>query len=318
MNSQQAIPATLFEFQDQFSTDEACERFLFAWRWPDGFCCPRCESSKFVKLAFRRQYQCRACKYQVSITAGTAMQDTKLSLRIWFWAMFLVARHKKSISALQLQRDLGLGSYRSAWLMLQKIRSCFDESADYPLKGVVEVDETLVGSKGKGAKTGKDPQNKAIVVAAVSLGKRGKRGCRWQEVRARKIPDYTGKSLRGFVKDVVAPKSIVMTDGWRAYDQLENDGFFLKREVSSKLNRAEMRATNPMPHIHLFFSNLKTWLTGRFHGVSHKYLARYVDEFVYRLNRRRSPPEIFGWVTRRLMTTSPHSWASVTLDDSRA
>jgi len=314
----QAIPATLFEFQDRFSTEEECERFLFAWRWPQGFRCPRCSGSDHLKLAHRRQYQCRNCRYQVSITAGTVMQDTKLKLRVWFWAMFLVARHKKSISALQLQRDLALGSYRTAWALLQKIRNCFDESSDYPLKGVVEVDETLVGAKGKGAQTGKRLGNKAIVVAAIELGEGTRRGHRWQSVRAQKVPDYKGVTLRGFVKDAVDPESTLLIDGWQSYNKLEEDGFTLERFVSSSMNKAEMRAANPMPHIHLFFSNLKTWITGRFHGVSQKYLQNYINEFVYRLNRRRTPPQIFGWVARRLMQADPCTLMNITSNETSA
>ena len=317
MTNERMIPETLFEFQERFSTEESCESFLFAWRWPEGFRCPRCDGSDSVKLAHRRQHQCRECKYQVSITAGTAMHGSKLKLRVWFWAMFLVARHKKSISALQLQADLGIGQYRTAWLLLHKIRQCFSESADYPLRGTIEVDETLIGSKSKGAKPGKAPANKAIVVAAVELGPSTKRGCCWAAVRARQVPDYTKKSLGGFVKDVVEKGSTTKLDGWRAYNHLDED-YKLKREVSSALNAREMRDADPMPHVHLFFSNLKTWLTGRFHGVSKKYLSTYINEFVYRLNRRQDPPEIFGWVARRLMTKPPTTLQLLLSYDSNA
>lgn len=312
MSNSGTTPETILDFQERFASEEACEAYLFSWRWPDGFRCPRCNHDEATKLSHRRQYQCRGCKYQVSITAGTAMHNTKLSLRVWFWAIFLVARHKKSISALQLQKDLGLGSYRSAWLLLQKVRRCFGEKDEYPLKGIVEVDETLVGAKGKGAKPGKDPGNKAILVAAVAIGDRTKRGHRWKGVRARVVPDYKGKSLAGFVTDVVKTGSTVVTDGWRAYDRLADSGFELRREVSSKIAKRDMRVANPMPHVHLFFSNFKTWITGRFHGVSHKYMGRYADEFVYRVNRRFSPPEIFGWLARRLMQGTPCSLAGIT------
>lgn len=317
MSNAQQVPATLFEFQQRFPTDRECEAYLFAWRWPEGFRCPRCGGSEATKLSFRRQYQCRACKHQASVTAGTVMQDTKLSLRVWFWGMFLVARHKKSISALQFQRDLGLGSYRSAWLMLQKIRRCFGEKAEFPLTGLVEVDETLVGAQGKGAKPGKDPGNKAIVVAGVALGRMTARGfSKWRDVRVRHVPDYKAASLAGFVRDVVAKGSKLATDGWRAYDQLSKDGYRLVREVSSQMTKDQMRRKNPMPHVHLFFSNLKTWLSGRFHGVSSKYLRWYLDEFVYRLNRRCAPPEIFGWLARRMMRQIPCTLAMVKGADS--
>ena len=314
MSTKPRVPETLFEFQSWFATEEACESYLFDWRWPDGFSCPRCGHKSATKLANRRQYQCCGCKYQVSVTAGTAMHKTKLSLRKWFWAMFLVARHKKSISALQLQRDLGIGSYRTAWLLLQKIRHCFSEKAEYPLRGLVEVDETLIGAKGR-CKPGKDPGNKAIVVAAVALGERKNRGHRWSDVRARRVADYSGASLSTFVFDNVRPGACILTDGWSGYNAVAKD-YRLNRIVSSAMTVAQMRSKNPMPHVHLFFANLKTWLSGRFHGVSQKYLPRYLDEHIYRLNRRHSSSDIFGWVVRRLMNGSPRTLHQVTAEPS--
>ena len=291
----QRNPSTLLEFQREFATEEDCERLLYEWRWPRGFRCPRCEANQATRLAGRRQYQCRGCKYQVSVTAGTALHKSKLPLRVWFWAIFLVARHKKSVSALQLQHDLGLGSYRTAWLLLHKIRATFDESADYPLKGLVEVDETLIGAKGKGDPPGKDPGRKSIVVAAVEVKKRS-----LGSVRLAQAPDYTARSLAGFVRRTVDKQATVATDGWRAYQVLEREGWDRKVFPSTQPKRGagyglEMRG------VHLVFSNLKTWLTGCFHGVSAKYLPAYLAEFSYRFNRRRRPADIFGWVIRRLM-----------------
>ncbi|MFQ5473809.1 MAG: IS1595 family transposase [Dehalococcoidia bacterium] len=294
-------PSTLLEFQRRFATDESCERLLYQWRWPKGFRCPRCEARQATRLTGRRQYQCRGCKYQVSVTAGTALHKSKLPLRVWFWAIFLVARHKKSVSALQLQHDLGLGSYKTAWLLLHKIRATFDESADYPLQGLVEVDETLIGAKGKGDPPGKDPGHKSIVVAAVEVKKRS-----LGSARLAQAPDYTARSLAGFVRRTVDKKATIATDGWRAYQVLEREGYERRVFPSTQPKRGagyglEMRG------VHLLFSNLKTWLTGCFHGVSAKYLPAYLAEFSYRFNRRRKPEDIFGWVLRRLMKREPRT-----------
>lgn len=305
MSDKQAVPATLFEFQERFSTDEACEEYLFAWRWPEGFKCPRCGGEDAVQLRFRRQMQCRGCKYQASVTAGTALHKSKVGMRKWFWAIFLVARHKKSISALQLQHDLGIGSYRTAWLMLQKIRSSFGENTEHLLKGLVEVDETFIGAKRKGDPNCKALGHKALVIAAVELGKPTKRGHCWGDVRIRKIADFNKSSIGPFVLENVAKGSQLLTDGWQSYNHLEKMGYTRTKIVSRSLDRNILYKINPMPHIHLLFSNLKTWLRGRFHGVSNKYLPRYLDEFTYRLNRRRTPPMIFGWIIRRLMN-GPH------------
>jgi hypothetical protein len=300
-------PATLLEFQDRFDSEAACEEFLFRWRWPDGFRCPRCGCQEATRLSTRRQYQCSGCRFQTSITAGTALHKTKLPLRVWFWAIFLVARHKKSVSALQLMADLGLGSYRTAWLLLHKIRACFDESPDYPLVGLVEVDETYVGGTEKGVMHGRAASKKGIVVTGVEVLPSGRLG----SARMKVIPDVKAGSLAPFVAENIDLGATVATDGWPGYNEIERLGYRRERHVSKGPVNAPFHPV--LDGVHLLISNLKTWLRGRFHGVSRKYLPAYVGEFVYRLNRRRSPPDLFGWVTRRLMTRT-----SVTLDALQA
>jgi hypothetical protein len=293
-----SVPETLLDFQNQFPDEAACEQYLFRWRWPNGFHCPRCSERGAWRLRRRLLYQCKSCRYQASVTAGTAMHRSKLALRTWFWAIFLVGRHKKSISALQLQSDLGLGSYRTAWLLLHKIRACFDEREDFPLRGEVEVDETLVGACMKGDRPGKDPGHKSIVVAGVELRERS-----MGSLRMAHVPDYTSDSLAGFVRRHVAKGSHVHTDGWAAYDCLSREGYRRSETISSHQPRGGRHVLS-MTSIHTVFGNLKTWLTGRFHGVSPKYLPAYLAEFTYRFNRRSSPSNLFGWVARRLMQRS--------------
>ncbi len=225
-----------------------------------------------------------------------ASQEDSVPLRVWFWAIFLVARHKKSISALQLMTDLGLGSYRTAWLLLHKIRACFDESREYPLLGLVEVDEAYVGGVKKGAMAGRAAGNKGIVVTGVEVLESGRLG----SARMKVIPDVKARSLTPFVVENVDPGATVATDGWPGFNEIERLGYRRDRHVSKGPRNAAFRPV--LDGVHLMISNLKTWLLGRFHGVSRKYLPAYVAEFMYRFNRRRSPPELFGWVTRRLMT----------------
>jgi transposase-like protein len=299
-------PTTILDFQRRFDTEEACEAVLFRWRWPDGFRCPRCGGEEATRLATRRQYQCKSCRHQVSITAGTAMHKTKLPLLVWFWAIFLVARHKKSISALQLQSDLGLGSYKTAWLLLHKIRACFDESSAFPLLGLVEVDEAYVGGTEKGVRPGRAASKKGIVVTAVEVLPNGRLG----SARMKVIPDVKTESLVPFVEESVAPDATVATDGWPAFNELDRIGYRRERHVCKGPRNA---AFHPVLNgVHLMISNLKTWLRGQFHGVSRKYLPAYVAEFLYRFNRRRSPPDLFGWVARRLMSRDALTFDALT------
>ena len=301
----QPVPRTLLEFQKRFATEKQCEAYLARWRWPKGFECPKCSVQAAWRLKRRRLYQCKGCRRQVSITAGTAMHRSKLPLRTWFWAIFLVARHKKSISALQLQADLGLGSYETAWLLLHKIRACFDESEDFPLRGVVEVDETLVGTLPKGKYHGRSAGGRRFVIGAVEV-RRGRLG----DARMAVIKDIKGRSLAPFVERHVDKRhGVIRTDGWPAYNQLERDGWRRERHVAKGPQGSKFRPV--IPGISLIFGNLKTWLRGQFHGVSDKYLHSYVAEFTYRYNRRRDPPEIFGWVLRRLASRQPQTLDSI-------
>lgn len=207
-----------------------------------------------------------------------------------------MAHHKKSTSALQLQADLGLGSYRTPWLLLHKIRACFDESTEYPLRGLVEVDEAYVGGTRRGVRTGRSAGNKGIVVSGVEVLPTARLG----SARMQVIPNVKAKSLVPFVVENVDLDAVVATDGWPAFNKLEQLGFQRERNVSRGSPGAPFHPV--LNAVHLLFSNLKTWLRGRFHGVGRRYLPAYVADFMYRFNRRRSPPDLFGWVTRRLMT----------------
>ncbi len=139
------FPKNLLEFQRQFGTDEACQQYLAACRWPDGFVCPRCAGRRAYVLSARRRWQCVACRHQVSLTSGTVLHNTKLPLTQWFWAAYLMTTDTRGVSALLLQRQLGLRRYETAWLMLHKLRRAMVNAAREPLHGAVEVDDTWIG-----------------------------------------------------------------------------------------------------------------------------------------------------------------------------
>src|SRR5215207_6982084 len=139
------------EFQERFASEEACREYLFASRWPEGFVCPRCGRREAGAMHRRRLvWQCKRCGQQTSVTAGTVLHGTHTPLRVWFWAAYLVATHHPGISAKQLQRQLGLSRYETAWLILQTLRRAMVAPEREPLAGEVEVDETLVGGRREG------------------------------------------------------------------------------------------------------------------------------------------------------------------------
>jgi hypothetical protein len=144
------FPRTLVEFQDQFPDETHCWAYLRRARWPHGFECPRCGGRGSHFLASRRLEQCRTCRYQSSVTAGTVFHGTRVSLRIWFLGAFFLARHKKGISALQFQKDTGLGSYQTAWTLLHKLRSGLSALPAPLQEGDIRADETYIGGDRKG------------------------------------------------------------------------------------------------------------------------------------------------------------------------
>jgi transposase-like protein len=200
------FPKTILEFEKRFDSEEACLRYLFELRWPKGFQCPRCGSSE-VWQTKRGLYLCKQCDYQVSITAGTIFHDTHKPLRLWFRAIWYVTSQKYGVSALGLQRVLGLGSYRTAWTWLHKLRVAMVRPGRERLSGIVEVDETYIGGE-KPGKRGRGAAGKALVLilAENDDGKIGR-------IRLRCIPDASSESLTYAIKTFVEPGSTLHTDG---------------------------------------------------------------------------------------------------------
>lgn len=273
-----AFPLNLMSFTKRFATDEACAAYLMELRWPDGFVCPACGGDKGWPTA-RGTIFCAACGRQTSLTAGTILHNTRVSLRGWLLAMWLVCTQKTGLSAAGLQRELGLGSYRTAWLMFQKLRQAMVRMGRELLRGGVEVDETYLGASESGVH-GRQLVGKALVVIAVEL-----EGAKVGRVRLRHVPDGSASSLVGFVTDGVEPGTTVHTDGWQGYAGLSKAGYTHRVTPT----RGGELAVDVFPHVHLVASLLKRWLGATHQGnVSPKHLQGYLDEFAFRFNRRRS------------------------------
>jgi len=237
----------------------------------------------------RKLLQCQQCKYQTSVTAGTVMHRSRMPLKLWFYAAYLVSTLTPGISALQFQRQVGLSSYQTAFTMLHKLRAGMVRVGRDKLTGIIEVDETYIGGEEEG-KRGRGAGGKVIVAGAVDL--RGKYANR---VRLKVIPNVTQMTLTAFVKSNVVEGSTVKTDDWLGYNKLESAGY--NHIVSTDL-----------VHIHRVFSNLKTWLLGTHHGaVSKQHLQAYLNEYTFRFNRRGTPMAAFqtvlGLGTKRLGPT---------------
>lgn len=214
------------------------------------------------------------------MTAGTIFHRSHLPLHLWFRAVWWFTNQKPGLSALSLQRALGLGSYRTAWLCLHKLRSAMVRPYRERLGGAVEVDETFVGGRKKGG-AGRAVGVNALVVIAVEIRKKG-----MGRIRLQRIPDATRIQLVGFIKRTVVEGSTVVTDGWRAYEALEPRYVHLRHAIEGSGGTASAA----LPRVHRVASLLKRWLLGIHQGrVSPEHLDAYLEEFTFRFNRRNSP-----------------------------
>lgn len=293
------FPRTFKEFQDRFSTEEACRHFLVESRWPEGYVCSRCGCRRGYPVTRNDLLECSACHYQVSATAGTVMHRSRTALRDWFCAAYLVTTHTPGFSALQLQRQLGLNRYETAWTMLHKLRRAMVRPERDRIAAPVEVDETYVGGREEGRKGGRQRDStKAIVVAAVEV-----RGHGSGRIRLALVDDVSAAALVGFVRSAVVPGSTVLTDGWSGYAPLQAEGY----DHRPKTQGEGKNAASILPRVHRVFGNLKTWIAGTHHGISRKHLPYYLNEFVFRFNRRRTPMAAFqsllGLTTQHAPTT---------------
>lgn len=291
-------PATQLEFEARFATEESCRDYLFQLRWPDGFRCPRCGSSKAWPIA-GVLFQCAACDYKASVTAGTIFQDTHQPLTLWFRALWWVTSQKNGASALGLQRILGLGSYKTAWSWLHKLRRAMVRPGRDRLSGRVEVDEAYLGGREKGV-TGRQTQAKALIVVAAQEDGPG-----IGRIRLQRVPDVSADSLLPFVEASVEPGSVVHTDGWEPYHGLKEKGYI--HEVTI-LRGQKQPASDLLPRVHRVVSLLKRWLLGTHQGaVSHEHLDYYLDEFTFRFNRRtsRHRGKLFFRLVQQAVQTEP-------------
>jgi transposase-like protein/transcription elongation factor Elf1 len=300
-------PRTYQEFVERFGDDAACRRYLQERRWPQGFQCPQCGKKTQPWTTARGYLHCRDCDAEVSVTAGTVFEGTRISLQTWFAAMWLVTSQKDGASALGLKRVLGFGSYQTAWTWLHKLRRAMVRPGRDRLSGRIEVDETYLGGSDVGGKRGRGSEGKGIVVIALEV--HSPKG--FGRVRMRRVPDVSGSSLLPFVCDVAEKGSTILTDGWGGYNQLSKCGYEHERVVVSGTGDP---AHISLPGVHRIAALVKRWLLSTHQGsVSEKHLDYYLDEYTFRFNRRtsRSRGLLFYRLVEQAVQTTPLSYRQI-------
>ena len=299
-NALQVHQMTIAQFEAQFPDEDACKSYLQSNRWPEGVRCPRCGNDQINALATMPfKWECSVCaagnSYRFSVLVGTIFENTNKPLRDWFRVMHMMLTSKKGISALQIYRVMGFGSYNTALLMCNKIRAALGNVEFKQLIGYVEVDKTFIGGKaknkhkgpgGRGDFGGTGGHGKSIIVGAVK---------RKGNVIARVIQNTSAETLNAFVRMIVSDRvSLVSTDEHRGYTGL---GKRLPHGVVRHSAGEYVHGAIHTNTIEGFWSIVKRGIVGTFHKVSAKYLPLYVNEFEFRYNNRKNA-DIFGAAVR--------------------
>ena len=297
MKPKQSIPKdlryTVAQFNAEFPSDDSCLEYIKEQRWPNGITqCAKCGvERKHHRVTGRTAYACQVCGNHIYPLAGTVFEKTTTPLKTWFYAMYLMGSTRCGISAKQIQRETGV-TYKTAWRMFRQIRSLLSEG-DLQLEGsTVEMDETYMGGKRRdhpGRPNRADPLHRPVV----GMVERGGR------VRAFAAKDVTRKTLHGYVKEYIMPKSIVYTDFLPAYEGLEKFNGYVHRRVNHSAG-VYVQGDIHTNTIEGFWSLVKRGIGGVYHSVSAKYLQTYLDEYCFRYNRRDKGNLLFRAILERV------------------
>jgi transposase-like protein len=292
------------QFLDWFSTEDRCRIYLQQLRWPRGFICPRCGDQQKPFRATRGRLMCRGCRHQCTVTAGTIFDKTRTPLRTWFAAVWYVTNQKQGVSALGLQRVLGLGSYQTAWALLHRLRRAMVRPDRERLKGTVEIDETFIGvidpKRGRKKPVQGHTRSTLVAIAVEVLSPKG-----FGRIRLQQVANRDELQLFPFVRETVERGSCVRTDGSAAYRSLSEEGYAHEPVVHLGSSTPAHRS---MAGVHRVAALLKRWLMGTHHGaVTMEQLDYYLDEFTFRFNRRSSRYRglLFYRLLTQAMTAAP-------------
>jgi len=271
------FPMSQIEFEKRFNTEQACIAYLAKMKWPEGFTCRHCAHTAYW-LSTKHLFICTRCECGHSLTSGTVMHGTKKPLTYWFKAMWWFTTRKSGVNAVNLKDLLGLGSYQTAWAWLHKLRKCTVRQVRDPLSGNVEVDEFVIGGQ-KPGKRGRGANGKTIVLAAVE-----KQGHQFGRIRLQVIPNFSGDVMEQFASTNIAPGSTVVTDGWKGFN-FASKNYTHRKVIASKTDDK----ASVLPGVHRIASLVKRLMLGTFQGrFGPEHLQSYMDEYVFRFNRRKS------------------------------
>lgn len=306
---------SLIEFQKAFPDNEACAKHLAEQRWSNGFNCPQCGHAEAWYLSKRNLLDCKNCRFQTSVTAGTIFHGTKTPLVKWYWLLYHMAMSKVGVSVAEMQRLLDIKHYRTTWLMAHKIRKAMaDRDARYSLAGLVEMDDSFFGPRGR--KRGRGSERKCTVLCAVSIyrDRQGKEHPGFAHMQV--VDNASASTIENFLERLgCGPTTeegqdlleVIRTDGWRSYGRAAKSKDMSHYKV---ILRDPKAAGKLLPWVHRIISNAKAVIRGAHRGVSEKHLQAYLSEICYRFNRRFWEKELFDRLVQACVSTK-----TITQDD---
>ena len=300
---------SLSAFMAHYGTEEQCQQALFAWRWPQGFVCPSCGHTKACALKVRRLLQCAACRHQWSLSSDTIFASTKLPLRVWFLAMFLLTQAKNGLSALELSRQLGI-SYNSTWLMKHKLMQVMKErEATKPLAGWIQLDDAFWGGRRRG-KRGRGARGKTPLVAAVSTDEDGNP----RRLRLSRVRGFRTREIARWSQLHLTPASHVCSDGLSCFAAVSQAGCTHQPTIISGPGGARRRKA--LKWVDTMLGNVKNAIHGTYHAIGHKHLPRYLAQFCWRFNRRFDLANLLPRLAVAATRTPPMPYRLVKLAES--
>ena len=291
------------KFQELFNTEQACHDYLFKLKWPNGFVCSKCEHNEYYFVKKNSLYQCKCCKKQHSVTAGTLFHGSHVSLRQWFWAIYLISRDKRGYSAVALKNALNV-SYPTAWLMLQKIRTAMaNKDEDYILSGIIVIGDAFFGGKTEGKKRGRGTEQSNVLVN-VSVTEKNQP----LFVKMQVVENMKKEQVLPAVQGMVESGAILRSDAHRTLANLE--GYQHQVIIASK---DKDKAKQVLHWVNVVISNAKSAILGTYHGLPDKHIQKYLDEYCYRFNRRFCEHQIFSKLVKACVMAKPIALAEITL-----
>ena len=299
-------------FRTKYGTEELCRQAVVEMRWPNGFACPACGDRHYALIKTRHLFQCRGCRHQASLTAGTIFHSSKLPLTQWFAAMYHLTQSKTGTSTLELARRLGV-TPNTAWKLKHKLlQVMLEREEDKPLSGRVEMDDAYLGGERSGGKRGRGAPGKTPFIAAVETTDQGKP----VRIKLHRVKGFRRKEVEKFAKKSLAPGSAVVSDGLDCFTSVTKAGCSHQPIVTGSGRAAAQHSA--FKWVNTVLGNVKSAITGTYRAIRAKHIPRYLAEYTYRFNRRYDLTTMIDrllWVSLR---TPPMPYRLLKLADDYA